>query len=136
PANDAIPYGGLMEYPAELKFAPNHEWARVEDNKVRMGISDYAQDALGDVVYVELPAVGATVSKGDAFAEVESTKSVSDVYAIVSGTVIEANSALDDTPELVNTDAYGEGWFVVIEASDLSELDSLMDAAAYEGSLD
>lgn len=125
-----------MDYPADLRYAPNHEWARVEGARVRMGISDYAQDALGDVVYVELPAVGTEVSKGDAFAEVESTKSVSDVYAIVSGTVVEANTTLDDTPELVNTDAYGDGWFVVIEASDLSELEDLKDAASYEASLD
>lgn len=125
-----------MNYPEDLKYAVNHEWARVEDGKVRMGISDYAQDALGDVVYVDLPDVGREVSQGDAFAEVESTKSVSDVYAIVSGTVVDTNSALDDTPELVNADPYGDGWFVVIEASDLSELDSLKDATAYEADLD
>ena len=124
-----------MEYPSELKYAENHEWARVDGTKVRMGISDYAQDALGDVVYVELPEVGSTVGQGDAFAEVESTKSVSDVYAIVSGTVIEANAALDATPELVNSDPYGDGWFVLIEASDLSELDNLKSAADYEASL-
>jgi glycine cleavage system H protein len=129
--------GGLMQYPDDLRYAPNHEWARLEgDSKVRMGISDYAQDALGDVVFVELPQVGATVSQGDAFSEVESTKSVSDVYAIVSGTVVEANAALEDTPELVNSDPYGDGWFVVIEATDTAELDSLKDAAAYEASLD
>lgn len=129
--------GGKMNYPDDLRYAANHEWARLEDgSKVRMGISDYAQDALGDVVYVELPEVGATVSQGDAFAEVESTKSVSDVYAIVSGTVAEANPALEDTPELVNSDAYGDGWFVVIEASDTAELDALKDAATYEASLD
>ena len=126
-----------MQYPDDLKYAPNHDWARLEgDSRVRMGISDYAQDALGDVVYVELPEIGSTVSQGDAFAEVESTKSVSDVYAIVSGTVVEANPSLDDTPELVNSDAYGDGWFVVIEASDTTELDSLKDAASYEASLD
>jgi glycine cleavage system H protein len=126
-----------MEYPDDLKYAENHEWARLEaGGKVRMGISDYAQDALGDVVYVELPAVGATVGQGDAFAEVESTKSVSDVYAVVSGTVVEANGALEDTPELVNSSPYGDGWFVVIEASDPAELDNLKDAAAYAASLD
>lgn len=125
-----------MQYPDDLKYAPNHEWARTEDgDHVRMGISDYAQDALGDVVYVELPAVGATVSQGDAFAEVESTKSVSDVYAIVSGTIVAINEALADTPELVNTSPYTDGWFVVIEASDPSELDTLMDRSSYEGSL-
>ncbi len=125
-----------MQYPEDLKYAENHEWARVEGDRVRMGISDYAQDALGDVVYVEVPEVGATVSQGDAFAEVESTKSVSDVYAPVSGTVVEVNSSLDETPELVNTDPYGEGWFALIEATDLAELDSLQDATAYEAGLE
>ena len=125
-----------MQYPDDLKYAENHEWARVEGERIRMGISDYAQDALGDVVYVEVPEVGATVSQGDAFAEVESTKSVSDVYAPVSGTVVEVNGALEDTPELVNTDPYGDGWFAVIEATDLSELDALKDAATYQSSLD
>ena len=125
-----------MNYPDDLRYAENHEWARVEGQNVRMGISDYAQDALGDVVYVEVPQVGASVSQGDAFAEVESTKSVSDVYAPVSGTVVEVNAALEDTPELVNSDPYGEGWFCVIEAADLSQLDALADAAAYEAGLD
>jgi glycine cleavage system H protein len=125
-----------MQYPDDLKYAENHEWARVEGERIRMGISDYAQDALGDVVYVEVPEVGATVSQGDAFAEVESTKSVSDVYAPVSGTVVEVNGALEDTPELVNTDPYGDGWFAIIEATDLSELDALKDAATYQSSLD
>jgi len=125
-----------MNYPSDLKYAENHEWARVEGSRVRMGISDYAQDALGDVVYVEVPDVGTTVSQGDACAEVESTKSVSDVYAPVSGTVVEVNEALDATPELVNSDPYGDGWFAVIEASDMSELDRLADAATYEAALD
>lgn len=120
-----------MDYPEELKYAANHEWVRVDGTLVRMGISDYAQDALGDIVFVELPEVGRRVAAGEAFAEVESTKSVSDVYAPVSGTVVEANSALEDTPELVNSDPYGDGWFVVIDASDLSELDNLMDVARY-----
>lgn len=125
-----------MQYPDDLKYAENHEWARVEGDRVRMGISDYAQDALGDVVYVEVPEIGATVGQGDAFAEVESTKSVSDVYAPVSGTVVEVNPALEDTPELVNSDPYGEGWFALIEASDLGELDTLKDAATYAEELD
>ncbi len=125
-----------MHYPEDLKYAENHEWSRDEgDGKIRMGISDFAQDALGDVVYVELPDVGAVVNQGQAFAEVESTKSVSDVYATVSGTVVESNGALDNTPELVNTDPYGEGWFVLIAASDPSELDGLKDSAAYEASV-
>lgn len=125
-----------MNYPDDLRYTENHEWARVEGDRVRMGISDYAQDALGDIVYVDVPKVGTRVGQGDAFAEVESTKSVSDVYAPVSGTVVEANPALDATPELVNRDPYGEGWFVIIEAEDLTELDSLKDAATYSSGLD
>ena len=125
-----------MNYPDDRKYATNHEWAKVEDgSKVRMGISDYAQNELGDVVYVDLPEVGSECSQGEAFAEVESTKSVSDVYAVVSGTVVAINDALDATPELVNSDANGDGWFVVIEATDLSELDSLVDAATYAAGL-
>ena len=125
-----------MNYPEDLRYTENHEWARVEGALVRIGISDYAQDALGDIVYVEVPKVGTRVGQGDAFAEVESTKSVSDVYAPVSGTVVEANPALDATPELVNRDPYGEGWFVIIEAEDLTELDSLKDAETYVSTLD
>jgi glycine cleavage system H protein len=121
-----------MDYPQDLRYAENHEWVRAEGSKVRMGISDYAQDALGDIVFVELPEMGRVVSAGEAFAEVESTKSVSDVYAPVSGTVVEVNTALEDAPELVNSDPYGDGWFVVIEATDLAELDSLMDVTAYQ----
>ena len=124
-----------MEYPQDLRYARNHEWVRVDGTRVTMGISDYAQDALGDVVYVELPKSGTTVERGEAFSEVESTKSVSDVYAPVTGTVVEVNAALDATPELVNTDPYGEGWFVIIEATDPSELDDLLDADAYTSGL-
>ena len=120
-----------MDYPADLKYAENHEWTRAEGAMVRMGISDYAQDALGDIVFVELPEVGRDVTAGEPFAEVESTKSVSDVYSPVTGTVVEVNAALEDTPELVNSDPFGDGWFAVIEASDLSELDALMDVDAY-----
>jgi len=123
-----------MDYPQDLRYAENHEWVRIDGSKARMGISDYAQDALGDIVFVELPEVGRVVSAGEAFAEVESTKSVSDVYAPVSGTIVEVNAALDDTPELVNSEPYGDGWFVVIEVSDVTELDNLMGVAAYEAS--
>jgi len=126
-----------LNYPEDLKYAENHEWARLEaDNRVRMGISDYAQDALGDVVYVELPELGAKVAQGDPFSEVESTKSLSDVYAPVSGSIVEVNDALEDHPELVNASPYGDGWFCVIAADDPSELDSLMDQAAYAATLD
>ena len=120
-----------MNVPAELRYSEDHEWAKVEGNQVRLGITDYAQDALGDVVYIDLPPVGTEVASGDSFSEVESTKSVSEIYAPVSGTVVEVNSDLIDHPERLNEDPYGEGWICVIEASDLSEVDSLLDAAAY-----
>lgn len=121
-----------MNIPEDLRYAPNHEWSRRDGNVIRMGISDFAQDALGDVVYVELPKAGSTIGAGEPYAEVESTKSVSDVYAPVTGTVVTVNNALDDSPELVNTDPYGEGWFAEIEMSDPSEYDALMDAASYQ----
>jgi glycine cleavage system H protein len=120
-----------MDYPADLKYAENHEWTRTAGSMVTMGISDYAQDALGDIVFVEVPEVGRQVAAGESIAEVESTKSVSDVYAPVSGTVVEVNVALEDSPELVNSDPFGAGWFAVIEATDLSELDNLMDVDVY-----
>ena len=121
-----------MQIPDELRYAENHEWARaLEDGTVRVGITDVAQDALGDIVFVELPAVGTTLASGDAFGEVESTKSVSDVYAPLSGAVVARNEALIDTPELVNSDPYGDGWFIVLEPTDGATLGHLMDAAAY-----
>lgn len=125
-----------MQYPEDLKYAASHEWARLGDNNlVRMGISDFAQDALGDVVYVDVPDVGTVVVAGEPCSEVESTKSVSDVNAPVSGTIVAVNEALDTNPELVNADPYGEGWFAVIDASDASELDALLTAAGYEASV-
>jgi len=99
-----------MQIPAELLYSSDHEWVARSGNTIRMGITDYAQDALGDVVFVQVPSVGAKVAKGDSFSEVESTKSVSDIYAPVSGTISAVNSALDSSPELVNSDPYGEGW--------------------------
>lgn len=120
-----------MEFPEELKYSKEHEWARQEGKAVRVGITDFAQDALGDVVYVDVPEVGTQVTVGQPFGEVESTKSVSDVYAPLSGTVVERNDTLSDTPELVNRDPYGEGWMVVIDPTDLTQLDALLDAAAY-----
>ncbi len=120
-----------MEYPAQLRYSAEHEWVAVDGNRARVGITDYAQDALGDVVYVQLPEVGATVAAMASCAEVESTKSVSDIYAPVSGTVAEVNQALDGAPETLNSDPYGDGWIFVIEMSDPSELDGLMDATAY-----
>jgi glycine cleavage system H protein len=125
-----------LQYPEELKFAESHEWARAEaDDLVRIGISDFAQDALGDVVFVDVPEIGAVVVAGEPLSEVESTKSVSDVNAPVSGTIVAVNEALDTNPELVNADPYGDGWFAVIEASDTSELDTLLTAAGYEASV-
>jgi glycine cleavage system H protein len=121
-----------MEYPEDLKYTSQHEWAAMEgERRVRVGITDYAQDALGDVVYVDLPEEGTEVTAGDAFGEVESTKSVSDIFSPVSGRIAERNAALTEAPELVNREPYGEGWMVVIEMSDPSEADSLMDADAY-----
>lgn len=119
--------------PEDLKYTEEHEWLSVtEGSTVRVGITAYAQDQLGDVVFVELPKVGATVSAGSPLGEVESTKSVSEIFAPVSGTVVAVNNALDDTPELINSDPYGEGWIVEINAEDVSALDELMDAAAYQ----
>jgi len=120
-----------MNFPEQLKYSSEHEWVAVDGTRARIGITDYAQDALGDVVFVNLPTAGATVASSASIAEVESTKSVSDIYAPVSGEIVEVNAALDDAPEKVNSDPYGEGWIFVVEMSDPSELDALMDAAAY-----
>ena len=122
-----------MNIPDELRYSTDHEWIRVDGDSatITIGITDYAQDALGDVVFVEAPEVGTEVAATDTFTEVESTKSVSDIYAPVSGTIAEANTSLDDQPELLNSDPYGEGWIVKIAMSDSSQLDGLMDAAAY-----
>jgi glycine cleavage system H protein len=123
----------MNEIPGDLKFLKSHEWARVEDDgTVTIGISDHAQGLLGDLVYVELPAVGDEVQAGTACAVVESVKAASDVYAPVSGTVTEVNSALSDKPETINEDAFGEGWLYVVKPSNLAdELDELLDPDAY-----
>jgi glycine cleavage system H protein len=120
-----------MNVPDDLRYTADHEWVRVEGNRVRVGITDYAQDALGDIVFVQLPEPGALAAAGAAFSEVESTKSVSDVYAPVSGTVVEVNDELSDAPQRLNEDPYGEGWLCVIEITDASTLGDLLDAAAY-----
>jgi len=120
-----------VNVPDELRYTADPEWARLEDGRVRVGITDYAQDALGDVVFVQLPDVGAQVEAGGSFGEVESTKSVSDVYAPVAGTVVEVNSELADVPQRLNEDPYGEGWICVIEPADQNAFGSLLDAAAY-----
>jgi glycine cleavage system H protein len=118
--------------PSELRYTEEHEWARADGARVTVGITAYAQDALGDVVYVDLPATGTRVEQGQPFGEVESTKSVSDLYAPMSGTIAERNEALESQPELVNSDPYGEGWMVVIEADDPDVVDGLMSAEDYE----
>jgi glycine cleavage system H protein len=121
-----------MEFPDELRYTKDHEWVRDEgEARVRVGITDFAQDALGDVVYVDVPEVGTEVKANQAFSEVESTKSVSDVFAPVGGTVIERNPLLEERPELVNEQPYGDGWIVVLEVSDASQVEGLMDAAGY-----
>jgi glycine cleavage system H protein len=119
-------------YPEDLKYHPEHDWARIEGDQATFGITWYAQDALGEVVFFDPPEVGASVSKDDAYAEVESVKAVSDVFAPLSGEIVEVNEALSDSPEKVNADPYGEGWMVKVKLSDPSEVDQLMDVAAYK----
>ena len=121
-----------MKILAELLYSKDHEWVKIEDGKATIGITDFAQDQLGDVVFVEIPEVGAELGAGDGIATIESVKAVSDVYAPISGTVIEANEELADAPELINEDAYGKGWIAVIELGDEAELEALLDAAGYE----
>ncbi len=117
--------------PEELKYTKDHEWAKLEGEKVIIGITDFAQDQLGEVVFVELPEVGAEFNMGDEFATVESVKAVSEVYMPVSGKIVEVNSKLEESPELVNKSPYEEGWFVVVEPKDPSEMDKLMDKGKY-----
>lgn len=125
-----------MDVPEDLRYSPDHEWVRVEAGHVRMGITDYAQDALGDIVFVQVPSVGTAVTVGSSLSEVESTKSVSEVYAPVTGTVVEVNDDLGDTPERLNEDPYGSGWICVIDLADPKELDRLLDAQGYRGLID
>jgi glycine cleavage system H protein len=120
-----------VEYPTDVRYTRQHEWVRVEGGRVRIGITDYAQDALGDVVYVDLPEPGAELTADQPLGEVESTKSVSEVFAPISGTVVERNVGVEERPELVNQQPFGDGWLVVVEPSDVSAVDALMDAAAY-----
>lgn len=123
----------MADVPDDLRYTAEHEWVRLTDgsNTVRVGITDYAQEALGDVVYVSLPELGATVGAGDPVGEIESTKSVSDLYAPVAGTVSARNEALEGTPDLVNSDPYGEGWLVEIELAEGADVDALLDAGTY-----
>ncbi len=124
-----------MNVPDQLRYSSDHEWVgrdgNSEGNKVRVGITDYAQDALGDVVFVQAPTVGTALVAGETFGEIESTKSVSDVYAPVSGTVVEVNDALADAPQSLNDDPYGDGWICTMEMSEPDQYDALLDAAAY-----
>ncbi len=120
-----------MLIPDDLRYSSDHEWVRVEGDTVRIGITDYAQDALGDVVYVEVPEAGATVATSAKVSEVESTKSVSDIYAPVAGTVVAVNADLADNPERLNDDPYGEGWICVLQPDDPGSLDALLDVESY-----
>ncbi len=120
-----------LNIPEDAKYTKDHEWARVEGDTVVIGINDYAQDQLGEVVFVELPEIGDSFEKGDEFGTVESVKAVSEIYMPLSGEVVETNQALEDSPELVNSAPYGDGWIIKIKPADLSEMDQLMDKTAY-----
>ncbi len=120
-----------MDYPKDFKYTKDHEWAKLENGEILMGITDYAQDELGDIVFIELPAEGTEVTKGEDFIVVESVKAVSDVYAPVSGEVVEVNNKLENSPELVNKSPHDKGWMVRIKVSDKSELDGLLDQDEY-----
>jgi glycine cleavage system H protein len=121
-----------MEYPNYLKYTEEHEWVRIEGNVATVGITDYAQDQLGDIVFIELPEEGTEIEKGDTFGVVESTKSVSDLYVPVSGKIVSTNDPLLDSPEIVNQDPYSEGWMIRIQMSDAKEAAELMDSEAYK----
>ncbi|HVL03198.1 MAG TPA: glycine cleavage system protein GcvH [Acidimicrobiales bacterium] len=125
-----------MNVPDDLHYSPDHEWIRVEDGQARLGITDHAQDALGDIVFVQLPSVGTAVTAGSTISEVESTKSVSEVYVPVTGTVVEVNDQLGDSPEHLNDDPYGQGWICVIDIADPTEIDRLLDAEGYRRLVD
>lgn len=120
-----------MAYPDDLRYSREHEWVRVDGSRATIGITSFAADELGDIVFVELPEVGSTLTQFAAFGVVESVKAVSDLYSPISGEVLETNDALRETPELLNADAYGEGWIARVELADTDQLDALMDAAAY-----
>jgi glycine cleavage system H protein len=125
-----------MNIPEDLRYSADHEWARLSGNSIRIGITDYAQDALGDVVFVQIPTVGAVVALGQSFSEVESTKSVSDIYAPLSGKVSQVNDALVQSPELLNSDPYGDGWICEIELSDPAQFEQLLTSSAYQSLID
>ncbi|NNK86629.1 MAG: glycine cleavage system protein GcvH [Desulfobacterales bacterium] len=120
-----------LNLPDDLRYAKDHEWTKLEGGKVKIGIDDYAQDQLGDIVFVELPEVGATLSKGEEFGTVESVKAVSELFMPIGGEILAINAALEDTPEHVNNNPYNEGWMIEVKPSDVAELDALMDRDAY-----
>jgi glycine cleavage system H protein len=120
------------EYPSDLKYTKDHEWARVEGDKVRVGVTAYAVESLGDVTMVTFPPVGSELAAAARFGEIESVKAVSELFSPISGTIVESNGAIDASPEIVNSSPYGEGWLLVLSPASLAELDGLMDAAAYE----
>ena len=124
-----------MNFPENLRYTSEHEWIRVEGETAYVGITDYAQSELGEIVFIDVPTVGETVAQGEVFGYVEAVKTVSDLNMPVTGEVLELNEALDAQPELVNNDPYGEGWIIKISVKDAAELDNLMDAAAYQASL-
>lgn len=120
-----------LNFPLDVKYTDDHEWAKVEGDLVSVGISDYAQDQLGEIVYVEMPEIGDSFEQGDEFGSVESVKAVSEIFLPIAGEIVEVNAELEDAPELVNTDCYNNGWLVKIKPRDLSEMDNLKDQAAY-----
>ncbi len=121
-----------MNFPDDVKYHKEHTWAKVDGNRVQIGITDYAQDSLGDVVYLDLPEIDSEISANNEISEIESTKATSSVIAPVSGAVVEVNDELEESPEVINEDPYGKGWILIVEMSDASELDELMDASTYE----
>ena len=123
-------------YPDDLKYSKEHEWVRMEGNIAQIGVPVFAQDSLGDVVFIDLPDVGTEVGQFEKFGEIESVKAVSDLFSPIAGTIVDANSAAIDNPETVNTDPYGSGWLIKVEISDPSQLDELMDAETYEATLE
>ncbi len=125
----------MADYPEDLRYHPDHDWARIDGDTATFGITWYAQDTLGEVVFFDPPTVGTTVSKDESYAEIESVKAVSDVVAPLSGEIVEVNAALGDEPGTVNSDPYGEGWMVKVRLSDVSEVDTLLDASSYTSSL-
>ncbi len=122
-----------MNIPVELKYTKDHEWVRLEGNIATVGITDYAQSELGDIVFVELPGIGDEIKQSDTFGTIEAVKAVSDLYAPVSGKVIEVNGSLEDEPMLINSDPYGDGWMIKVEFDNSDEVEQLLDATAYEG---